>query len=226
VGDHDESMSQRENKIFLCFNRRHILSLSIFLATLIPAIFLSDIGPVLSITGSLGGSCLCYIAPGLVFLGVYGDEFLTWTDQLLDSYHGRKVLNFTKEKIPKVSQDDLPIEGKSSTLLTTDENIPAMELPIEGDASHILETRPQRHQTKPIWWYLAGFPLWCAIARVGKSNMSANCNRVLPPESSGHEREESKPPTWSDFLYAAVFIKFGMISAIAGLVTNIWFLLH
>eukprot|EP01082_Thalassiosira_pseudonana_P014163 g12727.t1 g12727 contig67:2840-3250(+) len=35
------------------------------LMTLIPALIFSDIGPVLSLTGAVGGSCISYIGPGV-----------------------------------------------------------------------------------------------------------------------------------------------------------------
>ena len=220
----DTSVSQREKKFCLCLNRRHVLSISIFLATLVPAVLLSDIGPVLSITGSIGGSCLCYIAPGLVYLGVNSDAFLSWTEQLLESYHDRMNRN---NKTPQICDADLPLEGNANTLLTNNPKITSsVELPLEGHAPNILMTFPKRNQAKPFWWYICGFPFWCAIARVGQSNMNVKCGTPTTELlASGVESEISKPPTCLDFLYAMLFILFGMVSAVAGIVSNIWFLL-
>jgi solute carrier family 38 (sodium-coupled neutral amino acid transporter), member 11 len=39
-----------------CIGRREIITISIYVLALIPALFLDDLGPVLSITGSLGGT--------------------------------------------------------------------------------------------------------------------------------------------------------------------------
>eukprot|EP00548_Thalassiothrix_antarctica_P008712 CAMPEP_0194153596 /NCGR_PEP_ID=MMETSP0152-20130528/56984_1 /TAXON_ID=1049557 /ORGANISM="Thalassiothrix antarctica, Strain L6-D1" /LENGTH=479 /DNA_ID=CAMNT_0038858993 /DNA_START=43 /DNA_END=1479 /DNA_ORIENTATION=- len=63
--------------------RRHFWTLVIYILTLIPALLVDDIGPVLSITGSVGGSCVAYIGPGLAYLGVNGDAFLVWAQGLL-----------------------------------------------------------------------------------------------------------------------------------------------
>ena len=41
-----------------CINRRQTSTLVIFMLTLLPTLFLDDLGPVLSITGSLGGGCI------------------------------------------------------------------------------------------------------------------------------------------------------------------------
>jgi solute carrier family 38 (sodium-coupled neutral amino acid transporter), member 11 len=54
--------------VFCCMTRRHMITIAIYVLTLIPALIVNDLGPVLSITGALGGSCLCYIAPGVVYL--------------------------------------------------------------------------------------------------------------------------------------------------------------
>ncbi|EED86198.1 amino acid/polyamine transporter, partial [Thalassiosira pseudonana CCMP1335] len=60
----------------LCMNRRQTWTVTVYLMTLIPALIFSDIGPVLSLTGAVGGSCISYIGPGLVYLGVNGEAFL------------------------------------------------------------------------------------------------------------------------------------------------------
>jgi len=39
-----------------CCNRRHRLTLVIYILTLIPALIFDDLGPVLSITGAIGAS--------------------------------------------------------------------------------------------------------------------------------------------------------------------------
>jgi sodium-coupled neutral amino acid transporter 11 len=43
---------------YFCFNRRQTWTMVIYVMTLIPALFVDDLGPVLSITGSLGGGCI------------------------------------------------------------------------------------------------------------------------------------------------------------------------
>jgi hypothetical protein len=51
-------------KMFGILKRRHFWTLVIYVATLVPALFLNDLGPVLSITGAIGGCSLAYIGPG------------------------------------------------------------------------------------------------------------------------------------------------------------------
>ena len=66
------------------------------------------------ITGSLGASCIAYIAPGLLHIGVNGGHFLQW------------------------------VEGKpSEDTDTTDETTKDTELPIIGDATARMSTTSQ-----------------------------------------------------------------------------------
>jgi len=57
-------------------DRRMALTLFLYLLALAPALFVKSLGPVLAISGSLGGSSLSYIGPGAAYLAVHGEEFL------------------------------------------------------------------------------------------------------------------------------------------------------
>ena len=50
----------------------------------IPAALCNDLGIVLAIVGSIGGSCLSYIGPGIVYIGIHGGRLL----ELNDIYFG------------------------------------------------------------------------------------------------------------------------------------------
>merc|ERR1712238_228239 len=82
-GDNDgiiaATKQQKRIRSKCCFgllNRRHQVTLLIYVVTLIPALLVEDIGPVLSVTGAIGGCALAYIGPGLAYLGIHGDDFL------------------------------------------------------------------------------------------------------------------------------------------------------
>ena len=64
-------------KLLGCFGQFEMYSILLFLSIIIPALFVRDLGPVLSFVGAIGSSCLAYIAPGLAYLGINGREFLT-----------------------------------------------------------------------------------------------------------------------------------------------------
>ena len=57
-------------------DRRIILTLVLYISSLLPAIFLEKTGNVLAATGAIGGSSLAYIGPGASFLAVWGHLFL------------------------------------------------------------------------------------------------------------------------------------------------------
>ena len=67
----------------MLFNRRERMTIILYFASLIPALIFDDLGPVLSVTGCIGGSSMAYIGPGLAFLGVNCHEFLEWAGSLL-----------------------------------------------------------------------------------------------------------------------------------------------
>jgi sodium-coupled neutral amino acid transporter 11 len=56
-------------------DRRFLLTFGVYMLTLLPALLLQNLGAVLSVTGSVAGSSLSYICPGLSFLSIHGAEF-------------------------------------------------------------------------------------------------------------------------------------------------------
>ncbi|OEU13167.1 Aa_trans-domain-containing protein, partial [Fragilariopsis cylindrus CCMP1102] len=50
------------------FDRRIIVTFILYLLAVIPAALCNDLGIVLAIVGSIGGSCLSYIGPGIVYI--------------------------------------------------------------------------------------------------------------------------------------------------------------
>lgn len=86
--------------------RRERVGLGIFIATLIPALIFNDLGPVLSITGAVGGSCLAYIGPGLVYLGCYGDDFIQYTNEMMG-----------KKRTHSDPSIEIPVEGDANATM-------------------------------------------------------------------------------------------------------------
>eukprot|EP00588_Corethron_pennatum_P012332 CAMPEP_0194268456 /NCGR_PEP_ID=MMETSP0169-20130528/2775_1 /TAXON_ID=218684 /ORGANISM="Corethron pennatum, Strain L29A3" /LENGTH=633 /DNA_ID=CAMNT_0039009693 /DNA_START=199 /DNA_END=2100 /DNA_ORIENTATION=+ len=97
-------------------DRRRTLTLALYVASLVPAILLEDLGSVLAISGSISASSLAYFGPGMLHLAVYGKEFLERVD------------------------------GMMGTNKTDD--------------------------SKPLWYYIFGFPIWCHIAATGSANIA------------------------------------------------------
>lgn len=72
-----------EDKFLGVLGRRETITLLLHFAALLAAVYVDDLGPVLSLTGSTGASCLAYIGPGLVYLGINGEAFLSYVDDKL-----------------------------------------------------------------------------------------------------------------------------------------------
>lgn len=175
--------------------RREKITIALYCAALIPALLVDDLGPVLSITGSIGGGCVAYIGPGLVYLGVHAEEFIRYTDNLL-------------RKKPEADQ--------------------TIELPVAGDANATSkQTQPHpggsTPESKPFWWWLGLFPIWRAIASAGAQGMKQHL------EELGLDEDTTKPPegeviyaSTKDYYIAMFFIVFGVVSALVGVISNIY----
>ncbi|KAL7533600.1 hypothetical protein ACHAXR_008576 [Thalassiosira sp. AJA248-18] len=209
----------------LCMNRRQTWTILIYLTdwavtnklwqiSLFPALIFSDIGPVLSLTGSVGGSCISYIGPGLVYLGVNGEDFLNKVGGWLDNWRkakGYATGSSSNNNDAGVSEGDLPVEGN-----------PNLELPQDmGKFSYTSIASG----SKPMWYYLGLFPIWVSVANKGATQMEKKI-QAATQVTGGGAADESKevlpPPSKSDFGVCLFFILFGMVSATAGVVSNVW----
>lgn len=52
------------------------MTLLVFCLTMVPGLLLHDLSIVLALTGIIGMTTMAYIGPGLIYLGIFGDEFL------------------------------------------------------------------------------------------------------------------------------------------------------
>lgn len=212
-GDLDGPIDENGNprKEVYCMHRRFAVTMGIYIATLIPALIVDDLGPVLSITGSLGGSMLSYMAPGMVYLGVNGDHFMEWTNNVLNTHRSRKA-------------------KKTETGNTN------MELPVDGDANQQMQSEsPSSYSdgSKPWWWFPTLMPIWCALAMTGRRAMQeklaaeGNDAEITEFDNGSHVEGEADGgdvvhPTTRDYLVSIFFIVFGTIGMVAGLGSNLY----
>jgi sodium-coupled neutral amino acid transporter 11 len=203
VGPNGESVP--EVKRFGILGRRELMTLGIYFATLVPALLVDDLGPVLSLTGSLGASCIAYIGPGLVYFGINGDEFLAYAN---------KMLQDRGYKNNKASAGEI-------------------ELPVVGDSGATMETKTDAslpRENKPLWWYAMGFPVWCAIASSGAIGtkqflgaLAADGGSPLQTASADEADEmEVIGSCRRDFYISMFFIIFGVIAVVVGVASNIY----
>jgi hypothetical protein len=105
--------------------RRLIMTLAVFVMTFIPAALLDDLGIILALTGTVGATSMAYIGPGLIFLGVHGDEFLSLVSRAfanvlrivhrrgacIDPHEGKKKgQSPTSDRTGRTTEDYLDIE--------------------------------------------------------------------------------------------------------------------
>jgi len=185
------------------FGRRQIWTLVIYILSLLPALVFDDVGPVLSIVGSVGASCVAYVAPGLVFLGVHGDEFLEMITVSL------------QKRQPKSTSNGVG------------------ELPLEGDAKAEMQSglvmASYKEMSKPWWWYPLLMPIWCGIASTGSVTMrekiaESGVDFSDKPSSQGSkeiEVEDEPLANAREFCIAIFFILFGVVAVVAGLASNV-----
>ena len=124
-------------------DRRITLTMVLYLIAVIPAALFENLGSVLASTGAVGGSCLSYIGPGAIYLGIHGARFL----ELAQCYFGKPGLT------EPLSEETTPLYGE-----------PAAKAPPPESA----DSWPV-HFMKTTIWYALSMPLWCWIATVGKT---------------------------------------------------------
>ena len=133
-------------------DRRIALTLIIYFSSLIPALFIESVGSVLAITGAIAGSSLSYIGPGMIYLAVYGDEFLKKVEEVWGK--------------DEESTDTTPAESdvESSRLLSIQK---------QNEETTTESSAPEQSLFKSIAWYLLLMPLWCEVAKMGKAKLEA-----------------------------------------------------
>lgn len=198
----------------LCLNRRQTWTMLVYLSTLLPALIFSDIGPVLSLTGAIGGGCIAYIGPGMVYLGVNGEDFLNSVLGKIDSWRSSKGHSSSRSN-GGVTEEDLPVDGDAS-------------LEIDANNASINAYESIRSGPKPLWFYLGLFPVWCAVANKGAMHMRKKIDAafavtgVSADNAPGDRSLLLPPPTKRDYSVSLFFIVFGFISAIAGVMSNFY----
>lgn len=224
---YNNTSTPREDTATCCPNRGGKMAIFLYILALIPALMFDDLGPVLSITGSIGGSCISFITPGIAYLGVHGEAFLLHCKEMLDDYN--------RNKIPSQHGYDgdieLPVAGDAERVMQTESNIHiSNNLPSDGTKIELISPL---NQSKPAWWYILGYPIWCWIATKGSEGMKRKLSApvIYDETDQSVNDQQSKAsispedilfPTKGEYRMAIFFIVFGVIAAVAGLGSNIY----
>jgi solute carrier family 38 (sodium-coupled neutral amino acid transporter), member 11 len=127
-------------------DRRITLTVFLYLIGVIPAAMCENLGYVLATSGAVGASCLAYIYPGLIYMGVHGGRFL----ELSAAFFGP---SFFPEDAPKsIEMEPLYVHDPSNT----------PDLEAASNDSFLVS------RIKFVLWYLWLMPLWVKIAAFGK----------------------------------------------------------
>jgi hypothetical protein len=144
-GDDTSVLNRRDRRITLTF--------LLYLIAVIPAGIFQNLGTVLASCGAVGGSCLSYIGPGMVYLGI----------------HGARFLELTKTFFGEIRQ----VRAPAAAPLDEEEAAPLYNVPEAVD----LPSPPTNEnwivrQFKNMLWYLWLMPIWCKIATIGKATLT------------------------------------------------------
>lgn len=119
----------------------------------------------------VGGSCLSYIGPGIIFIGVHGGRFL----ELSDSFFGRRrvVLESSQVELPAdYHQQQQQEEEDDTTQLFCESGSNSIAVP-----SNLMDSWFTQ-QFKSLLWFLFGMPLWYPLARVGKQYLTSHVTEM------------------------------------------------
>jgi sodium-coupled neutral amino acid transporter 11 len=167
-GDSDSSILNRRD-------RRIGLTFLLYVMAVLPAAFVSDMGSVLALTGAVGGSCLSYIGPGLIYLGIHGGRFL---DLVSDGWLGCMLRAQQRPALEIADSAGAPDNMVETTPLVTGESHRTLstngstEVSVDDDADVEADGRDPLYLLKAAVWYMCGFPLWCAIAGFGRKGLT------------------------------------------------------
>lgn len=171
-------------------DRRVILTWILYISTLTPAILMDSTGKVLSVTGSIAGSSLAYIVPGLTYIAIHSNAFIDMVHKQWQS--SNYLLGY-----PKVLGDGVESEKDCHTsqhLEISEERTQQMTI---GYAETSKGTRLSSG-LRVIFWYVTGMPFWCIIAEFGQKNLAEHFERedMVSPSLVKPKRVTVVKPTW------------------------------
>jgi solute carrier family 38 (sodium-coupled neutral amino acid transporter), member 11 len=150
-------------------DRRIGLTVLLYLIAVIPAAFFEDLGSVLAATGAVGGSCLSYIGPGLVYFGVHGGRFLELVDA---SWLGSVWRTNNKSTADRhTGQSSRPTLAVETTPLVAGQNDPPKQ---EKASEPLVQESLLFSILKRIVWYILWMPFWCSIAKIGRRGLTSH----------------------------------------------------
>jgi Transmembrane amino acid transporter protein len=167
-------------------DRRIGLTMVLYLLAVIPAILTNDVGPVLALTGAVGGSCLSYLGPGVIYLGVHGERFLALARQAFGAvrkFDHVAESNMGNDLILSAEDGSRPTTGITITTSIDKNRLRALETtPLVARGEMNRNVNDEYVEVVGVWnhlvWYLTGMPIWCWIARLGNTQLQEHITEM------------------------------------------------
>lgn len=171
-GDDTSVLNRRDRRITLTF--------LLYLSALIPALIFEDVGIVLAAIGAIGGSCLSYVGPGAVYLGIHGARFLELTKAIFGRPNDDEFV--TNGGRPSSSVSTVTTTPAATTDVEEEETEPLYSEPI---SARIIEKQPSDEpeswiirKIKDVMFHLLLMPIWCKVAATGKSYLTSHVTEL------------------------------------------------
>lgn len=219
-------------------DRRVVTTIVLYLSVLIPALHFDDVGVVLAWTGTVAATSLSFIGPGMLFLGVHGQEFLdsawspgTWHDVL-----GYLLLMPLWNRVAAAGAQGLCAYYEAKEAAT-----PADEYRL-GRVEHRRDRMVRQRQRRAretgdvdeseTGVHAIGNGIENTSAKLGLIIAAPENSKIYGATSSKERRSEKaaamdavsqeedpqdEPPTAGDFAVAIAFIYFGVLAFTAGI---------
>ena len=206
------------------WDRRVTTTIILFLSVLIPALHFSDVGLVLAFTGTVAATSLTYLLPGLLFIGVHGDEFLDLIESkwgcacftLEDSITWYMFLIPVWCEVAKIGKKCLAFHKEKKALQT-----PVQTFRLGKIIHKTSGTKQQRKSSENVFDETS--PMIKAgnnpVRGINPTEMSAQYGSI---RSSAEDDPQDERQTIADFVVAVGFIVFGMVALFSGILSIVW----
>mmetsp|Transcript_30790 Transcript_30790/g.66566 ORF Transcript_30790/g.66566 Transcript_30790/m.66566 type:complete len:677 (+) Transcript_30790:78-2108(+) len=171
----------------LRFDRRVILTWVLYIASVVPATLMESTGIVLSVTGTIAGSSIGYIGPGLAFLGINSTTFIELVRKRWDA-SSKHLWGYPK----KFGAEEDGEEAYASGHLQLNKNGGG------GQDTINQESMTRASKLDVIFWFVFGMPLWSWLAQIGQKNLANHFEKeeMMSPSIVKPKRLSLAKPTW------------------------------
>lgn len=202
------------------WDRRATTTFVLFLSVLIPALHFRDVGLVLALTGTVAATSLTYLLPGLLFIGVHGEEFLalaerSWGCLSTDHFTMYDCITWYILLMPfwigvaRTGKRCLAFHREKKALQT-----PAQTFRL-GRIKHKLSLTRQPNSSDQV----------SLSSPMTAEPDSAKTHYGSVPSSVEEEDPQEEHQTAADFFVAIGFVTFGIVALASGLLSIFWSML-